>query len=31
MTRISRKDVAAFLLEEAADPQFRRRIVNLTY
>ncbi len=30
MTRISRKDVAAFLLEEAIDPHHRRRTVNLS-
>lgn len=30
MTRISRKDVAAFLLEEAVEPQFLRRVVNLS-
>lgn len=30
MTRISRKDVAAFLLEEAVDPHFLRRVVNLS-
>lgn len=30
MTRISRKDVAAFLLAEAIDPRHRRRTVNLS-
>lgn len=30
MTRISRKGVAAFLLGEAIEPRFRRRIVNLS-
>lgn len=30
MTRISRKDVAAFLLEEAVDPHFLRKVVNLS-